>query len=80
MAITLMTQYDVGRIKNIEKDISNVKKGIIRFDISLDTELVEYSINESEALRNLTTVSIAKREIQLVREISMIVLFLWNRV
>lgn len=50
-AISLMTQYDVTRVKNIENDIK--------------TELVEYPIDEDKALRNLSVVTMAKREVDI---------------
>jgi ATP-dependent RNA helicase DDX49/DBP8 len=51
MAITMMTQYDVTRVKNIESDIK--------------IQMTKYDIDEKEALKNLTSVAIAKKEIQL---------------
>lgn len=51
VAITLMTQYDVARIKNIESDIK--------------IQLQEYPVNESEALKHLNVVPISKREVDL---------------
>uniref|UniRef100_A0A1X7SUB7 Uncharacterized protein n=1 Tax=Amphimedon queenslandica TaxID=400682 RepID=A0A1X7SUB7_AMPQE len=46
-----MTQYDVTRVKNIENDIK--------------TEFVEYPIDEDKALKNLSVVTMAKREVDI---------------
>ena len=51
MAITLMTQYDVDRVKQIEATIN--------------TKLVEFETNENEALPLLRAVMMARREAQL---------------
>ena len=51
MAITLMTQYDVDRVKQIEATIN--------------TKLVEFETNENEVLPLLRAVMVARREAQL---------------
>ena len=51
MAITLMTQYDVDRVKQIEATIN--------------TKLVEFETNETEVLPLLRAVMVARREAQL---------------
>ena len=51
MAITLMTQYDIERVKAVEDRIN--------------TKLEEFETNEKEAVRLLKTVSIVKREVEL---------------
>ena len=51
MAITLMTQYDVDRVKQIEATIN--------------TKLVEFKTNENEVLPLLRAVMVARREAQL---------------
>ena len=50
MAITLMTQYDVDRVKQIEATIN--------------TNLVEFETNENEVLPLLRAVMVAKGEVQ----------------
>ena len=50
MAITLMTQYDVDRVKQIEATIN--------------TKLVEFETNENEVLPLLRAVMVARREAQ----------------
>ena len=51
MAITLVTQYDVDRVKQIEATIN--------------TKLVEFETNENEVLPLLRAVMVARREAQL---------------
>ena len=51
-----------------------MKQTLVRYDgcclifqmVAIETELIEYSVKESDALKHLTTVSIAKREMELV--------------
>ena len=50
MAITLVTQYDVDRVKQIEATIN--------------TKLVEFETNENEVLPLLRAVMVAKGEVQ----------------
>ena len=51
MAITLVTQYDIERIKQIEAKVN--------------TKMVEFQINENEALQLLKAVLVARREAEL---------------
>lgn len=51
MAITLVTQYDVDRVKQIEATIN--------------TKLVEFETNENEVLPLLKAVMVARREAEL---------------
>lgn len=51
MAITLMTQYDIERVKAVEERIN--------------TKLEEFETNEKEVLKLLKPVSVVKREVEL---------------
>ena len=51
MAITLVTQYDVERVKAVEERIN--------------TKLEEFETNENDAVKLLKTVSIVRREVEL---------------
>ena len=76
MAVTLVTQYDIDRVKNIESNISRsihllcmiVDRHAIHLshlDLT-DTTLMEYEMKEEEVLKQLNLVTISKREMELV--------------
>ena len=51
MALTIMTQYDIERVKAVEERIN--------------TKLEEFEVNEKEAIKLLKPVSIVRREVEL---------------
>lgn len=82
MALSLVTQYDIDRLKNIEHHISEYRHMAQLYSVAVsfvhdndgnayffslsEITLSEYEVKESEALKLLSSVNIAKREVEIV--------------
>ena len=68
MAITLVTQYDIECLHNIESHLSKLLQWSEcegRF-ILVETTLEEYSVSENKALKHINLITITRREVELV--------------
>ena len=72
IAITLVTQYDIECLHNIESHISELPyifPGCLNIYIILEKKLEEYPVSENKALKHINLITITRREVELVCEV-----------